>query len=117
MPVLSTIDSRGTAFITHAHKRAPEARERQENGAANYEPDKVRNCNGVTVLCVLRISNLQDYEFIWADVKTSKTKGAKAQTLGADGWSLCIHTVATMSFRKCCEVWCNASVLSVVLHM
>ncbi len=37
----------------HKCERAPEARQRQENGAANYKPDKIRNCNGVTVLCVL----------------------------------------------------------------
>ncbi len=35
MPVRSTIDSRGTALITQARKTAPEARECQENGAAN----------------------------------------------------------------------------------
>ncbi len=53
MPVRSTIDSRGTALVTQAHEKAPEAREHQENGAANYKPDGVRNCNGVTVRCVL----------------------------------------------------------------
>ncbi len=50
MPVRSTINSRGTALITQARVRAWE---RQEHGAANYEPDEVRKCNGVTVLCVL----------------------------------------------------------------
>ncbi len=35
----------------HKRKNASEARENQENGIANYEPDEVRNC--CTVLCVL----------------------------------------------------------------
>ncbi len=51
MPVRSIIDSRGIALVTQAHERAPEARECQESSAANYEPDEVRNCNGVLFSC------------------------------------------------------------------
>ncbi len=39
-------------------EKDPEAREWPENGAVNYEPDKVRNCNGFTVLCVLQASSM-----------------------------------------------------------
>ncbi len=42
IPVRLTIDSRGTTLVTQIRERAPEARECQENGSANYEPDKVR---------------------------------------------------------------------------
>ncbi len=42
LPVRSTIDSRGT-----------QSRKSSRSGAANYKPDEVRNCNGVTVLHVL----------------------------------------------------------------
>ncbi len=60
MPVLSTSDSRGIALVTQARERAPEARERQENGAANYKPDEVRNCKFWCYSTLCPLSELHD---------------------------------------------------------
>ncbi len=52
MPVLLTVEAQLLLHKRNIAKAAPEVREWQETGAATYEQAKVRNCAGVTVLCV-----------------------------------------------------------------
>ncbi len=60
MPVLSTVDTRGTALVTQVCKRAPEAQERQDNGTANCKADEVSKLMQWCYSTLCLISELHD---------------------------------------------------------
>ncbi len=86
MPVRSTIIGRGTALVTQVHKRAPEARERQENGATNYKPDEVRNCTGVTVLCAVSYKRAPWYSRLTAPARMYQSTSRLAYYVYVDSY-------------------------------